>query len=57
MIFLNLTEISEPTHGLWGQGQGHRDTNFDVHEKVLSQDTCVPNIYKIAMMALNHSPG
>ena len=44
MIFRNLNANFEPKCRLMGQGQGHRDQNFDMHGNVLSQGMCVPNI-------------
>ena len=43
-IFENLNANSKPKRRLLGQGQGHRDPNYDVHGKVLNKGMCVPNI-------------
>ena len=50
MIFRNLNAILKPKRRLLGQGQGHRDQNFVVHEKVLSQGICVQNIKGIPQL-------
>ena len=52
MIFRNLNANLKPKRRLWGQGQGHRDQNFDVHGEVLSQGMCMPNIKGIPQIEL-----
>ena len=44
--YRSCTDFSKPKpkRRHLGQGQGHRDQNFDVHGKVLSKGMCLPNI-------------